>query len=63
MSAYRTETTMPDKLPLWIDPRLHREIKKQSAHKGHSIKDYVENVLYKALFLDGVKVKKGDVIG
>ncbi len=63
MSAYRTETTTPEKLPLWIDPRLHREIKKQSAHRSLSIKDYVESVLYKALFLDGVKVKKEDVIG
>lgn len=49
MSAYRTETTIPEKMPAWISPELHRETKLFCVWKDVSIRDFVEGAIKEAL--------------
>lgn len=49
MSAYRTETTTPEKMPAWITPELHRELKLFCVWKDVSIREFVEEAIKDAL--------------
>ncbi len=49
MSAYRTERAETPKMPIWITPELHQEIKMFCVWKKVSIKEFIETAAREAL--------------
>ena len=49
MTAYRTEIVESAKMPAWISPELHKELKMFCVWKDVSIRDFVEGAIKEAL--------------